>query len=149
MYQERDKWFRLVVLVLSSGSVFSAMSSVDPMTKLIAPVLATGGSFWLLLSHYASLSKHASDLSAGWGAIARDMEALWNNLEAPDAEAMYHRLNDGAGTLSKSGTKFPRIEKRLIRCLDHSAALLTSRYASVMRDRTAPTSAALAEKRSV
>ena len=47
VYQERDKWIRAAVLVLSAGSMATVMLSLDQSVKLVFPMLATAGSLWL------------------------------------------------------------------------------------------------------
>jgi hypothetical protein len=128
-YQNRDKWVRVAVLIASSGAVATALTQAQTPLKVAAPILATAGSFWLLISHYSSLARDAADLHAGWSAIGRDYERLWNNLADPNSEAAYHQIFDRAEPLSKFGGKFPYKKKRLGYWLDQAAMLATSRYA--------------------
>ena len=128
VYQQRDKWIRVLMLILTSGSVATLLSSLDQNIKLALPVLATASSFWLLLSQYSTLSRDASDLGTAWESIACDYERLWNDLNAPDAETIFHRIDESAGKLSKPGTKFPQSGKRLESWFDHSVEMLVARY---------------------
>ena len=128
-YQRWDKWIRVGVLVASSGAVATALSQLDVLFKLVAPILATAGSFWLLMSHYGSLARDAADLHAGWNEISRDYERLWNNLDVQDAETLYYRIYERGDVLSKTGTKFPNKTDRLEHWLDQAARLASVRYA--------------------
>ena len=47
VYQNWDKWLRLGVLVLSSGSAATTLSSLPIELRLALPVLATAASLWL------------------------------------------------------------------------------------------------------
>lgn len=124
-----DKWLRVFSLVAASGAVATAFAQLDAVPRSIAPIVATALSFWLLISQYGSMSRDASDLHAGWSRAACEYEKLWNNLEAPDAEARYHQIFDSAESLSKSGGKFPNKKRRLGYWLDQAAKLATARYA--------------------
>jgi hypothetical protein len=124
-----DKALRWAALIATSGAVATALSRLDTEMKLIAPILATAVSFWLLVSQYASMARDASDLHAGWSTVARDYERLWNDLDSPGSEARYHEIYDRAEELSKSGTKFPNKKDRLNYWLDQATTMATSRYA--------------------
>ena len=128
VYQERDKWIRVAVLLLTSGSMATAMLGLDQNVKLVLPVLATIGSLWLLLSQYSTLSRDASELCMEWGNIAKEYERIWNHLDEPDAEASYERIYENAGKLTKQGAKFPQRGKRLEHWFDHSVEMLVGRY---------------------
>jgi hypothetical protein len=128
-YLQVDKGLRVATLVAASGAVGTALSQADLGFKLIAPVLATAVSFWLLISQYGSMARDASDLHGGWSAVARDYERLWNDLPSPKSEARYHQIYERAEVLSKSGTKFPDKEDRLNYWLDHAALMANGRYA--------------------
>ncbi len=128
-YQMKDRVLRVFVLLASSGSVGTVLATLPIGWKLSAPILATLGSFWLLLSQYGSFSRDAADLHAGWSEIARDYERLWNNLADANAEATYHQIYERAETFSRSGVKFPNKAKRLGFWLDQASALARGRYA--------------------
>ena len=128
-YQAKDRWLRVACLVASSGAVVTALTQLDLTEKLVAPILATAVSFWLLIIQYGSLARDAGDLHAGWGGLARDYERLWNNLSDPHAEATYNQLYDKGEALSKAGAKFPYKKNRLNYWLDQAAALAAARYA--------------------
>ena len=128
-YLQFDRGLRVVTLIASSGAIATALSQMNPAVKLLAPILATAASFWLLISQYGAMARDASDLHGGWSAAARDYERLWNNLDAEDAEKQYLQIYDRAEALSKSGTKFPNKKDRLSYWLDQAATMATSRYA--------------------
>lgn len=128
-YQMKDRWLRVAVLVASSGAVAAALIQVGLTAKVAAPVLATAVSFWLLICQYPSLARDAGDLQASWSGLARDYEKLWNNLDDPHAEVVYHEIYDQGETLSKAGAKFPYKDERLSYWLDQAALLATARYA--------------------
>ena len=128
VYQERDKWVRVAVLVLTSGSMATAMLSLDQNLKVGLLILATIGSLWLLLSQYSTLSRDAGDLSVEWGRIANEYERVWNHLYDPEAEANYQRIYADADKLTKPGAKFPKSGKRLNYWFEHSVQMLVGRY---------------------
>ena len=128
VYQEWDKWVRVAVLVLTSGSMATAMLSLDQSFKIVLPILATIGSLWLLLSQYSTLSREAGDLSVEWGRIAKEYERVWNHLYNPEAEVTYERIYADADKLTKQGAKFPKRGKRLNHWFDHSVEMLVGRY---------------------
>ena len=127
-YQERDKWFRVAGLVLSSGSLASAVWTLEPQHRVIVPLLATAGSVWLLLSQYSTLSRDASDLMSSWQNIATKYERLFNGLEAPDAESQFDKIYEEADRLSKPAGKFPQNQKKLEHWLNRSSEILIARY---------------------
>jgi hypothetical protein len=124
-----DKALRVATLIAASGAVGTTLSQSGTEAKLIAPILATAGSFWLLVSQYGSMARDASDLHAGWSIVARDYERLWNGLDSPGSEAKYHEIYDRAEELSRSGVKFPNKKARLNYWLDQAATMATGRYA--------------------
>ena len=128
VYQHRDQYIRIAVLLLTSGSMATAVLSLDQNVRLILPVLATAGSLWLLLSQYSALSRDAGELSLDWGNFAKEYERLWNHLADPNAEASYEQIYENAGKLTKQGAKFPQRGKRLEHWFDHSVEMLVGRY---------------------
>ena len=128
-YQKRDKWLRVGVLVASSGAVATALPEMSGWIRLLAPVLAVAGSFWLLISQYSTLARDAADLHSGWGGLARDYERLWNHLDESGAEVTFHQIYECGESLSKTGAKFPYQAKRLEYWLDQAANLAAARYA--------------------
>ena len=129
-YQNWEKWLRVLVLVSSSGAAATVLTTAPDWIKLAFPVIAAAVSFWLLFSQYGMLARDAADLHSGWNRLAAEYESLWNHLDDPHAEARYHQIYESGEPLSKTGTKFPNRPKRLEYWLDHSAQLLTARYAA-------------------
>jgi len=129
MYQKRDKWLRVAVLLTSSGAVATALAEVAAWIKLATPILVAAGSFWLLMNQYAAFARDAADLHSGWSGLAKDYERLWNHLDEPEAEATYNQIYERGESLSRMGTKFPTKSKRLDYWLDQAAALAIARYA--------------------
>lgn len=128
VYQQRDKWIRVAVLALTSGSMAAALLTLGQSAKIVFPLLATIGSLWLLLSQYSNLSRDASDLTMSWQGIAAKYERLWNNLAESGAEATFDDIYHEADTLSRPGAKFPQRGKRLERWLNYSIEILLARY---------------------
>ena len=91
-YQEKDKWLRVLGLVLSSGALGSALLEVDQKYKVIASLIAAACSYWLLVSQYSTFSREASDLMSSWQTLATRYEKLWNNLDAPEAECTFDKI---------------------------------------------------------
>ena len=128
-YQQRDKWLHVAVLVASSSAAVAVLSELPVWAKFVAPLAATCGSFWLLLSQYGTLARDAADLHGEWSAITRDYERLWNNITDPHAEATFHQIYDRAESPSNKGAKFPNRKKRLEYWLDQASKLAMARYA--------------------
>jgi hypothetical protein len=128
-YLKLDKWLRVATLLAASGTVGTALSQWSEGVRLAVPIVATGVSFWLLISQFGSMARDASDLHSGWSTVKRDYERLWGALSSPDAEEQYSQIYDRAEVLSKSGTKFPNKTKRLGYWLDQAARMATARYA--------------------
>ena len=128
-YQKRDKWIRVGVLLASSGAVVTALSEMSAWIKLLAPIVAAAGSFWLLISQYSTLARDAADLHSGWAGLAKDYEHLWNHLKEPQAEATFEQIHERGESLAKMAAKFPYKAKRLEFWLDQAAALAIARYA--------------------
>jgi hypothetical protein len=129
-YMVWDKTLRVFALLSSSGVVATVLSQTgNEWLKFGTPIVAAAISFWLLLSGYTSMAQDASELHSGWNAVARDYEAVWNDLEADGAESKYNQIYDRASALSKSGAKFPNKTDRLSYWLDQAAAITTARYA--------------------
>jgi hypothetical protein len=128
VYQQRDKWIRVIVLVLTSGSMATAMltlgeSASGHWVRILPSLFATAGSLWLLLSQYSTLSRDASDLAVAWQGISAQYETLWNDLQDPDAAAVFDRIYGEAGKLSRQGAKFPQSGKRLERSFNYSVEM--------------------------
>jgi hypothetical protein len=129
-YMNWDKGLRALVLLASSGAVVTVVLQVNvELLRFGVPIIAAALSFWLLLSQYASMARDASDLHAGWSAVASDYEGIWTNLYAPGAQATYQQIYDRAESLSRSGEKFPNNKDRLNYWLDQAATLSMARYA--------------------
>jgi hypothetical protein len=124
-----DKGLRVATLVASSCAVVSALPQAPTEVRIIAPIIATAISFWLLVSQYGTMSRDASELHSGWSAIAHDYERLWNNLDSAGAEAEFHKIYESAEGLSKSGTKFPNKKRRTSYWLDEAVKTASARYA--------------------
>ena len=127
VYQSWDQGIRGAVLLFTSGSV-AAVAADIALLKWGVPILATAGSLWLFLSQYSTLSRDANDLAVAWQAIAARHERLWNHLTEMDAEDIFNRIHEDAGSLSRQGSKFPQRDRRLTYWQDHSEKLLTERY---------------------
>jgi len=128
-YQKWEKIIRVGILAASSGAAGTVLSGAPDYVKLGLPLIAAGGSFWLLFSQYSILSRDAADLHAQWNAIETRYEKLYNEISAEGAQAVFEKIYEDANGLSKAGTKFPVNEKRLGYWLDHSAKIFTARYA--------------------
>ena len=126
-YARRDKWLRVLVLVASSGAVATGFISTG--LKIVPPIVAALGSFWLLLSGYPSLQREAAELYSGWNKLGTEYERLWNHLDASDVENRFHSLYTRGDELSALGAKFPNNRKRLDHWLTEVSQLATSRYA--------------------
>jgi hypothetical protein len=129
-YQNWDKWMRAGALVLTSGSVATLASDIEPL-KWAVSIAATALSLWLFLSQYSTLSRDANDLTMSWQAIASRYERLWNHLEQPDAEEIFDKIFEDEGALSRQGAKFPQRDKSLNYWQDQAEKILTERYKCV------------------
>jgi hypothetical protein len=128
-YMNWDKGLRVLALLASSGVVVTVLLQTNnDVLKVGVPIVAAAISFWLLLSQYTSMARDASDLHAGWSAVAHDYEGIWTDLYAADAQAKYDEIYDRAESLSRSGTKFPNKRKRLSYWLDQAVAISQARY---------------------
>jgi hypothetical protein len=129
-YLKWDKGLRVLALLASSGAIATVLAQANAdWLKFGVPVAAAVINFWLLLSQYSTMSRDASELHAGWSAVARDYERVWNNLSAADAQASYQQIDDRAEALSISGAKFPNKKNRLSYWLDQASTISTARYA--------------------
>jgi hypothetical protein len=129
-YLKWDKGLRALALLASSGVVVAVLSQASTeLVRFGVPIAAAAINFWLLLSQYTSMARDASDLHAGWSAVARDYEGVWTNLYVADAQARYQQIYDRAESLSKSGAKFPNKKDRLNYWLDQATTLSMARYA--------------------
>jgi hypothetical protein len=122
-YQNLDRSIRVCVLATSSGAAATTLSGAPPEIKLGLPLVAAGGSFWLLFSRYGMMARDAGDLHVGWYSIRTEYERLWNALTGSNAEAQYHQIYDRAEILSKTGTKFPNKKRRLRYWLEQATQL--------------------------
>jgi hypothetical protein len=129
-YMNWDKGLRALALLATSGVVVTVLSQADAeLLRVGIPVIAAAISFWLLLSQYTSMARDASDLHAGWSAVARDYEGVWTDLYAVDAQERYRQIYDRAEALSRSGAKFPNKKERLTYWLDQASTISLARYA--------------------
>lgn len=129
IYQNWDKWLRLVVLILSSGSAVTALATLSMEVRLLLPLLATIASLWLFVSQYSTLSRDALELTTEWEALASQYEYLFNHIHDEGTEASFYRVFETADKLSSKGAKFPQRTKRLEYWEDKAAESLTALYA--------------------
>jgi hypothetical protein len=127
-YQSMEKALRVVSLVSSSAAAATVLTAAPSWVRLGFPITAAFVSFWLLFSQYGMMARDAADLHAGWDGLARDYERVWNHLDDPNSEALYHQIYERGATLSKASTKFPNRKKRVSYWMGHSEQLLSARY---------------------
>jgi hypothetical protein len=129
-YLRWDKGLRVLALLASSGAIATVLSQANAdLLKFGVPIAAAVINFWLLLSQYSTMSRDASELHAGWSAVASDYERVWNNLSAADAQASYQQIYDRAELLSQRGVKFPNKKRRLRYWLHYASTMSAARYA--------------------
>jgi hypothetical protein len=128
-YQHFEKAIRVFVLVASSSAAATVLTSAAEWVKFGLPLLAAGGSFWLLFSQYSMLARDAADLRSGWCSLEAEYERLFNHLDDAGSEAVFDQIYERGNGLSKAGTKFPSNKKRLSYWLDEVAQVANARYA--------------------
>ncbi len=64
----------------------------------------------------------ASDLHARWNRLAKDLENLWDNVDASDAPERLAALEDRKTELSKAGSAFRYDERRMLKWETHVIA---------------------------
>lgn len=129
-YLKWDKGLRWLALLASSGAVATVLSQPNAdLLRIGVPIVAVAINLWLLLSQYTTMARDASDLHAGWNAVAHDYEGVWTNLSAADAQEKYQQIYSRADVLSKSGVKFPNKKARLSYWLDQASTMSQARYA--------------------
>jgi len=128
-YQRFEKLMRIFVFVASSGSAAAALTHAPTWISVAFPLIAVVASGWLVFSQYSVLARDSADLHSGWLAQERDYERLWNHIDEHGAEATYDEIYGRGEGLSKTGTRFPKDDKRLAYWLDHASERAMARYA--------------------
>ena len=111
-----------LTLLFSSGAVVSIVADLSEDLKWIRVVLAlfaAGLSAYSVVMQNQKFAVDASDLHARWNKLAKDYEALWENVYAEDAEERLRALDERATDLSKSGSGFRYSQRRMLRWQEH------------------------------
>jgi len=111
----RQRWAIWAVLIFSSGATAAVLASLPPdwlWLRFVLPLLAAAVSLYSVVMQNQKFAVDASDLHARWNRLAKDYEAIWENIYADDAIDRLKELDERATELSKVGAASFRYNKR-------------------------------------
>jgi hypothetical protein len=117
--QRRATWGSLV---LSSGAAASVLANLPESLVWIrvALTLATAGlSAYTLVMQHQKFATDALDLHARWNRLAKDFEALWDNVYTDNAQERLRDLEERASEISKAGAVFRYDKRRMLAWENH------------------------------
>jgi hypothetical protein len=117
-----QRWQRLITfatLLTSSGAVAAILRNLDPAVQLSLALLTAALSLWSTVHNYNKSGTDWSDLHFRWRTLARQYEALWQDMYAPDSPATLAALLVKDAEIGKSSTAFPHRERLMAKWQDH------------------------------
>lgn len=93
----------------------AALSWIRPLLALLAAAVSA----YSFVAQNQDRAINSVDLHARWNKLAKEYEALWENMYAEDAPRQLERLSEKETELSKSGAAFPNDEKKMLRWQRH------------------------------
>jgi hypothetical protein len=124
-FYSRQRWATWASFVFSSGALVSLLASLPEQYLWIRPALVFPTA---LLSAYSVVMQNqkfavdSSDLHARWNRLAKEYEAVWENVYADDALERLNALEDRATDLSKAGAPFKYDKSRMLKWKEHVLA---------------------------
>lgn len=124
LYRRRQRWLTWLILFTASGAVVSLLATLPAQhwVRLGFAVVTAGLSLTGVVADYPRQAAATADLHTRWNLLAREYEALWDNMYASDAPEILRRLDAEAAVLSEASTAFPANERRLQKWYVHVKA---------------------------
>ncbi len=117
-YHRKQRVTTWLTLFVSSGTVVSLLLALPGTLAWIRVGLAI---FTAAMSAYTVVAQNqkcaldSAELFAKWDRLASQYRALWEDVYAKDAEARLEQYDDIARELSRAGTSFPNIERKMLK----------------------------------
>jgi outer membrane murein-binding lipoprotein Lpp len=117
-FYSRQRWATWASLVFSSVALVSLLASLPEQYVWIRPALVLPTA---LLSAYSvamqnqKFAADSADLHARWNRLAKDYEAIWEDIYADDALECLNALEDRTTDLSKAGAFFKYDKSRILK----------------------------------
>jgi hypothetical protein len=134
-HHRRQRVVTWAILFLSSGAFFALVTMlVAGLPPALAWVpaglvlLTTAMSLYAIVGQNQQRANDSADLHVRWSRLAREYEALWDNMYAEDAPARLDALADDEDALSKPGMALGRPDnRRLLKWQDYVEQRLPQR----------------------
>ncbi len=125
-YRSHQRMANWLSLVFSSGALASFLLKdgldIAPYLALVRPVLAfvtAGLSAYSIIAQNQDRATNCTELHSRWNKLAKEFEALWDDMYSETASARLQRLEETATELSKAGNAFPNKKKQLMKWQDY------------------------------
>ncbi len=121
-HQRRQRIITWATLVSSSGAFVTIVTSLPASVLWIRPVLAVftaALSLWSLIAKNERCAIECSDLHFQWNTLAREYQALWEDIDAEAVPEKLKQLRDRSAQLSKTGTNQVYKPKLMLRWQEH------------------------------
>ena len=116
IYLWRQRAATWTTLFLASSSVATLLADrVPPEWRLEFAIATTAVSLYSIVMQNQKLSVDAADLHASWNRLSTEYERVWENVYAEDAMSTLTALTERSIELSKSGTLFPNLPKKMLK----------------------------------
>jgi outer membrane murein-binding lipoprotein Lpp len=120
--QSRQKLATWAVLLFSSGAAAAALASLPEKLLWLRPtlpIITAGLSGYSIVTQNQKSAVDAADLHARWNRLAKDYEAIWENVYAADAPERLVSLDERATELSKTGATLPYKKRVMLKWENH------------------------------
>jgi hypothetical protein len=120
-----QRWQRIITwatLVSSSSAFVTIVTSLPASLLWTRPVLAVftaALSLWSLIAKNERCAIECSDLHFQWNSLAREYQALWEDIDAEWVLEKLKQLRDRSAQLSKTGTNQVYEPKLMLKWQEH------------------------------
>ena len=125
-YRWHQRLANWLSLVFSSGALATFILKdgleITPYLPWLRPVLAfltAGFSVYSIIAQNQDRATNCTDLHFRWNKLAKEFEALWDDMYSESAAARLVCLEATATELSKAGNTFPNRKRKLVKWQDY------------------------------
>jgi hypothetical protein len=121
-YHRRQRLTTWAILVCSSGAAGALVAGLPSHYAWAAPALSlltAGLSGYALAVQHQKSAVDAADLHFRWNSLANAYARLWDDVYSAEAPATLTTLESTGAELSKAGTAFPVLVRRLLKWQEH------------------------------
>jgi len=122
LYLNKQRLATWAAVLFSSGAVVSVVVDLGPgfsWIRFVLTLASAGINAYLVVVQNQKFAVDASDLHSRWNRLAKEYEALWENVYADNAQERLRELDEETTQLSKAGSGFRYDEHRMLRWEEH------------------------------